>query len=111
MSATLRLRNALVWVGSGGVASVTAGLSPVGPPPTLRMSQLLASRRITGSRSSSTLAPEHRPVKLTGPVLVADHQEVRHHQAALQDGKVVLAHRKPPARVQPSAAMTQPTQP
>jgi transposase len=38
-------------------ASVTVGLSSVGPPSTLRMSQLLASFKITGSRSSTTVAP------------------------------------------------------
>ncbi len=30
-------------IGSGGVSSVTVGLSSVGPPPTLMMIQLLAS--------------------------------------------------------------------
>ena len=57
MSATLRFMNALVRSGSGGVASVTVGLSSVGPPPTLRMSQLLAIFMMTGSRSRSTVAP------------------------------------------------------
>jgi hypothetical protein len=58
MSATLILRNALVWLGSPGVVSVTVGLSSVGPPPTLRISQLFASFMMTGSRSSTTLAPK-----------------------------------------------------
>jgi hypothetical protein len=57
MSATLMLRNALVWSGSFGGASVTVGLSSVGPPPALRMSQLLAIFRMTGSRSVTTFAP------------------------------------------------------
>jgi len=57
MSATLRFMNALVRSGSGGVVSVTVGLSSVGPPPTLRMSQLLAIFRMTGSRSRTTVAP------------------------------------------------------
>src|SRR5215471_5550495 len=51
--------------------------------------------------------PEHRPVKLTGPVLIGDHQEVGHHEAGLWGGKVVLAHRKPPVRGAAGAAMTQ----
>ena len=42
---------------SAGGASVTAGLSSVGPPPTLRISQLLAIFKMTGSRSSTTVAP------------------------------------------------------
>ena len=41
MSATLMLRNALAWPGPADGASVTAGLSSVGPPLTLRISQLL----------------------------------------------------------------------
>ena len=57
MSATLMFRNALVRSGSDGGASVTAGLSSVGPPPTLRMIQLLAIFRMTGSRSITTVAP------------------------------------------------------
>ena len=57
MSATLRLRNALVRLGSAGGVSVTAGLSSVGPPPALRMSQLLAIFKMTGSRSATTFAP------------------------------------------------------
>ena len=48
--------NALVRFGSGGVVSVTVGLSSVGPPPTLRMSQVFAIFKITGSRSSTTFA-------------------------------------------------------
>ena len=63
-------------MGSGGVLSVTVGLSLAGPPPTLRMSQLLARRKMTGSRSATTVAPEHRPVELTGPVLVGDHYDM-----------------------------------
>jgi hypothetical protein len=57
MSATLIFRNALVRSGSAGGASVTAGLSSVGPPPTLRISQLFAIFKMTGSRSSTTVAP------------------------------------------------------
>ena len=37
------LRKLLTRSGSGGVSSVTVGLSSVGPPPTLMMIQLLAS--------------------------------------------------------------------
>ena len=48
---------ALAWPGSAGGASVTVGLSSVGPPPTLRMSQLLAIFMMTGSRSTTTFAP------------------------------------------------------
>ena len=56
MSATRKFRNALVRFGSGGVVKVTVGLSSVGPPPTLRMSHVFAIFKITGSRSSTTLA-------------------------------------------------------
>ena len=56
MSATRTLRKALVRFGSGGVVSVTVGLSSVGPPPLLRISQLLATFMITGSRSINTFA-------------------------------------------------------
>jgi hypothetical protein len=51
------LRHGLARPGSAGGASVTVGLSSAGPPPMLRMSQLLASFKITGSRSSTTVAP------------------------------------------------------
>jgi hypothetical protein len=54
MSATRTLRNALVRLGSGGVVRVTVGLPSVGPPPTLRISQLFATFMMTGSRSRST---------------------------------------------------------
>jgi hypothetical protein len=57
MSATLMVKNALAHPGSAGGASVTVGLSSVGPPSTWRMSQPLASFKITGSRSSATVAP------------------------------------------------------
>jgi hypothetical protein len=57
----LTLRNALACPGSAGAASVTVALSSVGPPPTLRMSQLLAIFMITGSRP----APPS-PRRLTG---------------------------------------------
>jgi hypothetical protein len=57
MSATLIFRNALAWSPSAGGASVTAGLSSVGPPPPFRMSQLLAIFMTTGSRSLTTFAP------------------------------------------------------
>jgi len=43
MSATRILRKLLTRSGSGGVSSVTVGLSSVGPPPTSMMIQLLAS--------------------------------------------------------------------
>ena len=43
MSATRMLRKLLTRSGSGGVSRVTAGLSSVGPPPTLMMIQLFAS--------------------------------------------------------------------
>src|ERR1700694_2889158 len=58
MSATRTLRKALVRFGSGGVVSVTVGLSSVGPPPSLRMSHVLATFMITGSRSISTVPPK-----------------------------------------------------
>ena len=38
------------------------------------------------------LRPEHRPVKLAGPVLVRDHQEVSEHEPALRGRGVVIAH-------------------
>src|SRR5215831_167530 len=40
-----------------GVASVTVGLSSVGPPPTLRISHEFATFMMTGSRSRTTLPP------------------------------------------------------
>ena len=43
------LRKLLASPGSCGVSSVTAGLSSVGPPPTLMMIQLLASATYVGS--------------------------------------------------------------
>ena len=43
MSETLMLRKLLARSGSCGVSSVTAGLSPVGPPPTLMMIQRICS--------------------------------------------------------------------
>src|ERR671914_187771 len=58
MSATLRLRNALVRDGSAGGSRVTPGLSSVGPPPTLRINQPLWNLRMTGSRWFTTSAPK-----------------------------------------------------
>jgi hypothetical protein len=67
-----RRQRALARSGSPGVVSVTVGLSSVGPPPTSRMSQLLASFMTTGLRPSTRLRPEHRLIELPGPVLVGD---------------------------------------
>src|SRR6478672_13086840 len=57
MSATRRLRKALTGRPSSGTASTVLGLSSVGPPPSIRMSHELATFRITGSRSSTVVAP------------------------------------------------------
>src|SRR5918994_3210656 len=57
MSATLRLRNALVRDGSPGGSRVTSGLSSVGPPPTLKINQPVWNFKMTGSRSFTTSAP------------------------------------------------------
>src|SRR5215210_2740306 len=58
MSATRTLRKALVRDESPGGSRVTSGLSSVGPPPTLRINQLLWNFSITGSRSLTTSAPK-----------------------------------------------------
>jgi|SRR5215207_3523502 hypothetical protein len=57
MSATLRMRKVLVREGSPGGSRVTSGLSSVGPPPTLRINQLLWNYNLRGSRSLTTSAP------------------------------------------------------
>jgi hypothetical protein len=57
MSATRTLRNPLVEPGSVGVLRLTPGLSSVGPPPVTRVSYVLATFMMTGSRSSSTCPP------------------------------------------------------
>src|SRR5215210_7916078 len=57
MSATRTLRKALVRDGSLGGSRVTSGLSSVGPPPTLRINQLLWNFNMRGSRSLTTSAP------------------------------------------------------
>jgi hypothetical protein len=57
MSATRMLRKALVRFGSGGVSSVTVGLSSVGPPPTLMMIQLLARATNEGSPAMTVSPP------------------------------------------------------
>ena len=96
MSATLMFRKALVRLGSGGVVSVTSGLSSVGPPPTLRISQLLAilqDDRVALQHHGGT---ENRLVELTGPVLVGDDQEMGHHKAVLRErGSRYCSYRKP----------------
>jgi hypothetical protein len=51
------LRKLLARSGSRGVSRVTAGLSPVGPPPTLMMIQLLASATYAGSPERMVLPP------------------------------------------------------
>jgi hypothetical protein len=53
----MTLRSALARPGSAGGASVTVGLSSAGPPPTFRISQLSAIVKMTGSRASTTVAP------------------------------------------------------
>jgi hypothetical protein len=50
------LRKLLVRFGSGGVSSITVGLSSVGPPPTLMMIQLLARATKDGS-PTRTVSP------------------------------------------------------
>jgi hypothetical protein len=57
MSATRMLRKALARLGSLGGSSTTSGLSSVGPPPTLMITQPLASLTIVGSPSSTTVPP------------------------------------------------------
>jgi len=42
---------------------------------TLRMSKLLASLMMRGSRASSTSAPEHQLTVINGPMLAADYEE------------------------------------
>ncbi|HEX4672875.1 MAG TPA: hypothetical protein VH279_11435 [Solirubrobacteraceae bacterium] len=55
MSATRRFKKLLTRSGSGGVSSVTAGLSSVGPPPTLMMIQLFANATyVTGVVATAT---------------------------------------------------------
>jgi len=50
-------RKLLTRSGSGGVSSVTVGLSSVGPPPTLMMIQLLASATADGSPVRTVSSP------------------------------------------------------
>src|SRR4029450_7239639 len=57
MSATRRFRKALVRLSSLGGSRMTSGLSSVGPPPTLMITQPLASLTIVGSPLSTTLHP------------------------------------------------------
>jgi hypothetical protein len=57
MSATRILRKLLTRSGSGGVSSVTVGLSSVGPPPALMMIQLFASATKEGSPSRMVSPP------------------------------------------------------
>jgi hypothetical protein len=51
------LRKELARVRSAGGSSTTSGLSSVGPPPTLMITQPLASLMIVGSPSITTLPP------------------------------------------------------
>src|SRR6185312_1294630 len=95
MSATRMFRNALAWSGSVGGARVTLGLSSVGPPPSLRMSQL-QDDRVTVQRDRG---PEHRAVELTGPVLVSDDQEVGEHEPGGRGRELSVCHGKPPSRL------------
>jgi hypothetical protein len=57
MSATRMLRKLLTRSGSGGVSSITVGLSSVGPPPTLMMIQLFASATNDGSPAATVSPP------------------------------------------------------
>src|SRR3984893_933420 len=57
MSVTRMLRKAPAWSGSVGVVRMTVGLTPVVPPPPLRMSCAFATSKMTGSRSSRTFPP------------------------------------------------------
>ena len=82
------------WRGEGN-----AGLASVGPPPSLRMSQLLASCRMTGSTVQRDRGPEHRAVELTGPVLVSDDQEVGEHEPGGRGRELSVCHGKPPSRL------------
>jgi hypothetical protein len=52
-----RFRKLLVRSGSGGVSSVTVGLSSVGPPPALMMIQPFARATIEGSPSHTVSPP------------------------------------------------------
>src|SRR5262250_2091946 len=89
MSRTRRFRNPLETSGLAGGASVTVGLSSVGPPPTLSTMRVLASARMTGSRVADDVGAEHRLVEVPGSVLVGDHQELRDEQLAGRRGGVV----------------------
>ncbi len=57
MSATRMFRKLLALVGSLGGASVTSGLSGVGPPPSLMIIQALATFIMAGLRSRTTWPP------------------------------------------------------
>jgi hypothetical protein len=57
MSETRMLRKLLARSGSRGVSRVTAGLSSVGPPPTLMMIELLASATYVGSPDRMAVPP------------------------------------------------------
>ncbi len=57
MSATRMFRKLVTRSGSLGAASVTVGLSSVGPPPALMMIQPLASATAEGSPVRTTSPP------------------------------------------------------
>jgi hypothetical protein len=57
MSATRMFRNALTWFRSAGAASVTVGLSSVGPPPLLMMIHPFARATMAGSPSRTVSPP------------------------------------------------------
>jgi hypothetical protein len=44
--------------------------------PTLRISQVFATFMMTGSRSRRTFPVEQRPIELTGPVLIGNHEKL-----------------------------------
>src|SRR5918995_2902214 len=122
MSATRRLRKALARVGSVGGSRTTSGLSSVGPPPRLMITQPLASLTIVGSpsvrgqelmsflvRAHMSVAGQARSLQSTTsirrlePVLESiagpvDRDDVAVVQQPVQDGRgqhVVAEHAAP----------------
>src|SRR5437879_13765785 len=76
MSATRMFRKLEARSGSEGGSSVTVGVSSVGPPPTLMVTQPFARATIESSPSRTRLAAKHLSVEASGALNVSGDDEV-----------------------------------
>ena len=87
MSATRKLRKLFTLLRSDGVSRTTSGLSGVGPPPELRMIQVLASL-MYGIFRLNHFPAKNSDIKVLRFFLVPSGEEVRGEEAFLCNRRI-----------------------